>query len=228
MNTTYASEHKVCGSEDGTEKVLFESKRLTVERTFTTEPKLRIKRGQNITIRRCYEIARFLQQCGFKNGDKLKRLDLDNAVDKIPGMDSRTHNRYIGYEIRSRPVYSQGAIVEPSRLIRKVKGYLERLRIIEPVGSGLFVFNAFVVPNNEVTQHSITNLCVFGLEHGTHISAMESEREQGHIETKPLNNNNTTPTNQSGESNQKRVAPELTSWEKSVLRLASPRGGKKP
>ncbi len=186
-----------------------EDLRLSIHReaTFTTEPRVRIKRGQNITIRRCYEIARFLQQCGFNDGDKLKRADLDNAVDKIPGMDSRTHNRYIGYDIRSRPSFAGGVMVEPPRILRKVKGYLERLRIIEADGNGVFVFHAFVVPSNEVTHGFNANLCVFGFERSTHILGMESEVH--HVQERDrLNNNNTTPTNQLGESTLKRVAQE--------------------
>jgi hypothetical protein len=167
------------------------------ETSFTTEPKLRIRRGHNITIRRCYEIGKFLQQLGYVDGDKLTRENLSAAVDKIPGMDQRTHNRYIGFSI-----YSKRNSIDPPHVVKKVKGYLERLKVIEPCGNGLFVFNGFMVPTSyEGSQHTIANLCVFnGSKGSSHISALENvERIDTTNDITTTTHN--THTNQLSESN---------------------------
>jgi len=135
-----------------------------IEKPFTTEPRFRIYRGHTITIRRCYNIAKHLKQCGFKTGDILKDDDVDNAVFHCVGGDYRTAKRYKGYDIFSRPKFAQGAMVEPGRYIKHVKGYLERLHILTREGNGYRLFLAVVeFTNDEASGISITNLCVQGL-----------------------------------------------------------------
>lgn len=192
--------------------VISKHKTLSIEiaeqTTFTTESKLRIRRGHNITIRRCYEIGRFLLQLGYKNGDKLTRENLAAAVDKVPGMDQRTHNRYIGFNI-----YNRGNKVEPPTIQRKIKGYLERLRLIEPCGNGQFIFNAYLVPTaGEGSQHTIANLCAFSPQASSHIIGMEREPRETTTNNITTTTHN-THTNQSSESN-------LTPLEERILRVA--------
>jgi hypothetical protein len=183
--------------------------RITAERTieaFTTEPRLRIRRGHNITIRRCYEVAKHLWQCGIR--DKATREELENAIFYCVGGDHRTANRYIGRWLFSRPVKSGGVIVDPARKIKYVKGYLERLHFIESSGLGKYELNFGAVPGvsaNEVSgMGSNPVLCVF--EHG----AVVGGREERMGTTTDINDyiittTHNTHTNQLGESNQNRV-----------------------
>lgn len=183
-----------------------------IERGFTTEPKLRIRRGHNIGIRRCYMIAAQLKDMGFKQNEKISREDLANAVFRVAGVDHRTANRYVGIDIFNKKT----GVSE-----KHIKGYLERLRIIERCGNGLYEVSFLGVPESffeEGFNHTIGNLCVQGF--GTHKSVMDyaDKRERQHRDITTTTHN--THTNQSGESTQKRVTAELRPLEARVLDVA--------
>jgi hypothetical protein len=157
--------------------------------SFTTEPKLKIFRGHTITIRRAYNVAKHLKQCGFKTGDILTDDDVDNAVFHCVGGDYRTAKRYKGYDIYTRPKFSQGAMVEPGRFIKHVKGYLERLHILSRSDKGYRLFLGVIdFSNGEASGMSIGNLCVCSLDKVLDVKLPVNDA------TNDYNNNNTQHT----------------------------------
>jgi len=168
-------------------------------------------------------IASQLKRMGFKDGQKVTRQDLENACDRVPGMDRRTHNRYIGFSI-----YSRG---KERRIVKRVKGYLERLRIAYPIGRGFFKICLAAVPAEYMneTEHTITNLCVPKGSGGSHKIGMEKEL------VAPTTYQQTTTTqhthkSQIGESDPENSIVEhsekvkLTSLEKAILRVSEKEG----
>jgi len=133
--------------------------------SFTTAPQLRIRRGHNIGIRRCYQIMQFLKQTGHQDDDLVDREDIENAIFHCVGTDQRTINRYMGRDVWTRGYTKQGASLEPPRYIKHIKGYLERLRLIErePNSKGKFRISFSGVNEflEEESGTSITNLCVY-------------------------------------------------------------------
>ena len=168
------------------------------EKSFSTQPRLRIRRGHTIIIRRCYGIAKHLSQCGYEDNSLLTREELDGAVFHCAGGDYRTSARYIGRDAYTKPVMRGGVAVEPGRYIKHIKGYLERLHIISYEGNGKFRLNLGCVESflsGEVSGASITNLCVLGK--GAIQTVLETnENGQNHTTTTTHN----THTNQLSES----------------------------
>lgn len=193
-----------------TETVTFE-KRLTLQRSFTTEPKYRrrIRRGHTIVIRRCQEIMQHLWQTDHRT-KLVRKEDLEAAVFYCAGGDYRTLRKYVGFDI-----YKKGNIQ------KNVKGHLQRLRYVEKVGNGKYRLNHYAVPLNyhyqeglvpplpspfpremNIVSSSKDEMCVRsgGLEVEGRGHGEEHERDVI-TSIKQQNNNNTTHTNQSGESN---------------------------
>lgn len=157
-------------------------------------------------------IAAQLKGMGFKQNEKISREDLANAVFRVAGVDHRTANRYVGIDIFNKKT----GVTE-----KHIKGYLERLRIIERCGNGLYEVNFLGVPESffeEGFNHTIGNLCVQG--GSAHKSVMEyaDNGERQHLDITTTTHN--THTNQLGESTQKRVAAQLLPLEERILDVA--------
>jgi len=204
--------NKTCGNS---EKITLE-KKLTIERSFTTEPKrFRIKRGHTIVSKRCKDVMESLYK-NHKLKETCDRDTLENEIFLCAGGDYRTIRKYLGFCIS----FKNGGR-------KKIKGYLERLRFIETVNPKLFLLNHWRVnrpyhyqeslsPNpplptfDEIQDSHRKNVCVQEL-------ADENVRGCG-VEAKASiliknNNNNNTHTNQLSES-------ILTPKEKLILELA--------
>ena len=117
--------------------------------SFTTEPKTRkkINFGYTIIGERCKNVMEHLWSLGIK---ELATYDvLENAVALCVGMDRRTIRRYIGF-----------AVVNKKNGGRSwVKGYLERLGLIERFKNGNYFVNHFKVNRDyhyEITPLSAT------------------------------------------------------------------------
>ncbi len=140
------------------------------ERIFTTQPRRRIGRGHTTTIRRVYEVAKFLWDTNHR--DRVTREDLENAIFYCVGADNRTMNRYIGRWLFTRPVMRDGLILEPARKIKYIKGYLERFKFIIRSGEGTWDLLWQVIPEQYLqearlsqvnlgdTSGTITKMCV--------------------------------------------------------------------
>ena len=184
-----------------------------IERSFTTEPKIkRIRRGHTIIIERCQQVMEHLWDMGFTYNAVVSSQPIENAVFYCVGGDYRTIKKYVGFAVTIR----KGNDYEPSQT-KRVPGYLEKLHYVDRTGKGLYVLRHESVPlpyhyNEELIppQTPLTNVGETALEskdvlcvrHGEGYSKGKSLRNLAVSQhsSKNIQQQHNTHTNQLSES----------------------------
>lgn len=217
---------------------------LSQQQVFDTTPKISIRRGRTITLRRCQEVMKNLWQRGYRT--ICEHEQIKSAVFFCVGQDYRTLRAYAGYNrtIKKARKFSPALTVWE-------KGYLEKLRYIRRSKNAQWLLFHEVVP---LTYHNEQTRLLFPPAPPHHnkneyITVKEATTERIESREKPVtlekhskdvlcvyntgdatlgsngnngnngnNNNSDTHTKQLSES-----IPELTAEEKRVLDVASGR-----
>jgi hypothetical protein len=197
-------------TQDSTQKQreVLTPKRIS-QKSFTSEPKIyRIRRGHTIVIRRCQDIMKHLWQMGLRHRAIVTKDVLEGAIFYCAGGDYRTVRKYTGFDI----------VLEPSKALKHIPGYLEKLRYADRIGGGKYYLRHTAVPlpyhysekfyppsprpKSMNVQQSNPVLCVRSGSGGSVVSEGAFDVAEDNVPTTKLNKkqNNNTHTNQLSKS----------------------------